>query len=181
MMTGHRKRVQRKGLKRTIIKTLIVLIVLSLLAVHFCRSQAYVAKGHQADTLYKVLQFYVSKNWGRMPDSWDDLVESGLASYSGESSYELNIHQGHYPRPYPGFSWNEDTISDIRDYTVAFGVDRDDVWTRDSNGVIVTTEKAHLLLAPAGEHPRDAEYFRRLSGEIAGAMKNAPRKPRTEQ
>jgi hypothetical protein len=116
------------------------------------------------------LIWYAEKNAGQLPQSWDDVVNAGLAARSDEYPNGLLFHPNEESK-YWHVSFPDNVyIEDVRRYKIMFGYSPKELVIR-KDGVFDRQGRPLRLMAPVGETWNDGLYDG-FSWQIARAMKD---------
>lgn len=168
----------RKRRAKRIILGVLVVAVPATVALIFVHSHFVGERGREFGELYdlhEIICEYVRTHDGVMPDSFDDLVSSGLArkAESGTTAYVcLPPHR---------YSRNPPTIKDLRKYRIAYGTKPQDVRiTRD--GAFDPEGNPFYYILPAGRTwlRVNLNVYRAISRRIAHTVLSATDRPRTQ-
>jgi len=169
MVTRARLANPRRKIKAFILIALIVVAAAVGYLWYGAAQIRYSRERGDVDYIASALMEYARDNYGRLPDGWDDLVQSGNAKRVKNSETSLMIYRDNAVGTRNGV-----LIENVRNYRVAFRTGPEAIERMvDPDGVYGHDGKLLSLIAPGAETVVGEDVYRRFSFIIASTMKRA--------
>ncbi len=167
--------------KRVFILGLIVLVgAISFGAVRWLRMARkqveFVREIYDCKYLAGALISFAETHRGRLPQDWDELTHSDLASVLEENKYGLHIPGVSYRMMQTKSSWD---IRDRRRYRICFGLVPESIRIEGTNVLDVNGHPVKLI-APSGESLIGDSFYANWSLHLAETMKESAGIPETK-
>ena len=169
MMTRSRLANTRRKMKGAILIALIIGGATVGYLWYGATQRRYSRELGDVDYIASALMEYARDNYGRLPEGWDDLVQSGNAERVKSSETSLMIYRDSAVGTRRGV-----LIENVRKYRVAFRTGPEAIERMvDPDGVYGHDGKLLSLIAPGAETVVGEDVYRRFSFIIASTMKRA--------